>query len=60
MPPPVFLIERVLGEGSVAPWVAVKDSVEGVRLIAGRAVTVTDTGTVIGLAPVAVTVIDAL
>lgn len=53
-------MEKVLGAGFVAPWVAVKDSVEGLRLISGGAMTVTDTGTVIGLAPVPVTVMAAL
>ena len=53
MPPPVFLIEKVLGEGLAAPWVVVKDRLEGLMLIAGGAVIVTDTGTVTVLAPVA-------
>jgi len=60
VPPPVFLIEIVFEAGLDAPWVAVKDSEEGLRLIAGGAMTVTDTGTVIGFAPVPVTVMAAL
>ncbi len=53
-------MERVWEAGLAAPWVAVKDRVEGLMLIADGAVTVTDTGTVIGFAPVAVTVMDAV
>lgn len=53
VPPPVFLIKRVFAEGLAVPWVAVKDSVEGLRLIVGGAVTVTETGTVTVLALVA-------
>ena len=59
VPVPGFVMFNVLGAGSAAPWVAVKENVVGLRPIVGvttGALTVKVTGAVTGVAPVAASV----
>ena len=63
VPAPGFVMFNVCVFGFAAPWVAVKENVVGLRPIvgvAGAAVTVNATGTVTGVAPVALSVTVAL
>jgi hypothetical protein len=63
VPPPVLLMLRVLAAGLLPPCWAVKDRLVGLAPIAGgtgAAVTVSATGTVTVVAPVAASVISPL